>query len=334
MASMTQLILSFFILASTTLSLAFGAEVDHFTRRNEALEDAGPLLNLRANKILSNSLKKLNNQEAGCDEDLLYKELRTYFANKFSGKFSKEIIETDHFPKREISIPESVYQDWEFFDGALLSGALYEKLGSDLSPVLRVGDVLVGSDKFEHMFGRGFMYFTKNYRKEKGVRRAIRAGIIGEKFILGGLPFETGVFSYADLSANFNGMRFWNHMLQENDDILGRQYNAGPFVICKNNRWVKGADIDFKNYIDKALDEGINCSKFTNQRALEKFKSRVESVGLSCPVSREAFSTLTAKYGLLSKWLINQDGNGVLKLTKEFKEKSKARSKLKKSIHE
>ncbi|MFA6237828.1 MAG: hypothetical protein WC635_10910 [Bacteriovorax sp.] len=316
---MKNLILCLASLCSITLLSA--AEVDHFTRRNEELSDSSALLNQKANEAVSLVIDKLNHVSPGCKPEALYPELRYYFANAMSGAFTKDVIANDLFIKREIFVSDSVYQDWGFFDGASLGLQVMQRLGVSISPLVRVGNIVVGTDKFEHMFGRGYKYFVKNYIESKGIMNAVKFGIFGEKFILGGLKFETGVFSYGDLSANFNGMRFWNHMLQKHDDILGAQYNVGPYIYCKNNQWVKGKDIDFTNYIDNAFDEGINCSKFTNPKALAKFTSRINGMGFSCPIRPEAIAPLLNKYGPLSKWLINQAGNGVLKLTGEFQNK-------------
>ena len=87
------------------------------------------------------------------------------------------------------------------------------------------------------MFGMGFTYFTKHYQKGKDIKDVLSYGIALEKTILGGNVFATGVFSYGDLSANFNGMRFWNHVLQKNDDILGSEHNLGPYVTCSADKW-------------------------------------------------------------------------------------------------
>ena len=55
-----------------------------------------------------------------------------------------------------------------------------------------------------------------------------------EYFNLG--AYGTGVMSYGDLAANFNGMRFWNHILGKRKDILNQ--DLGPYVKCKDRKWV------------------------------------------------------------------------------------------------
>ncbi len=310
---MNKKIMILLILFSHLLLTAKAAEVDHFTRRNEELEDSSAHLNLLANQDIDASIAILNRGHNGCDEDALYQRLQRYFANHVSGIFIRDVLRSNSFPKRKIKIRDSVYQDWSVFDGAILSLPILTQSGVAISPLIQIGNVAIGTDKFEHMFGEGFSYFIRNYKDKKGALSAIKMGIWGEKTILGGLPLITGVFSYGDLTANFNGMRFWNHILQKNDDALGSQYNEGPYVVCQENHWHRKKMVDFKKYIDDAWDEGINCSKFFSKNALTKFTKRINDLGFSCPIAPEALNQLTVKYGPLSKWLINSNGNEVLK---------------------
>lgn len=299
----------------------FAAEVDQFTRRDEFLADSAELLNLKANQAIVQSIKNANAKGEGCKEEELYDELQEYFANHMKGKLVKEILDSDEFPKRVIALPESIYQDWSFWDGAGLGFTLIASKGVTMSGVIRIGDEHIGTDKFEHMFGQGFKYFKKNYLKEKGPIKAVKRGIFGEKFLLGGQKIGNGVFSYGDLGANFNGMRFWNHMLQLRDDVLGADHNIGPYISCSNNKWVKSKDLDFRNYIDDSMNESINCSKFPSDNTLKKFKNRLKIMGVTCPLDQQRLDDVYAKYGDMAKWIINPDGPGEVKYFREFKDK-------------
>lgn len=68
---------------------------------------------------------------------------------------------------------------------------------------------------------------------KENLRRNFYNGAKIELIVLGGNRFQTGVFSYGDLSAEFNGMRFWNHMLQLRDDILGSEQNLAPILFAR-----------------------------------------------------------------------------------------------------
>ena len=110
-----------------------------------------------------------------------------------------------------------------------------------------MGDFQIGSDKIEHFFGRGYVYFNKFYNKKKSIEKIHGYGYYLERYQLGATM--TGVYSYADLVANFNGMRFWNHILQAESDILGE--DLGPYVRCYEGKWEQIKDVnwlDYRNY--------------------------------------------------------------------------------------
>lgn len=300
---------------------AFAAEVDQFSATQEFIGDSAPLLNAKGNEAIAQTIKLANLKGNGCNEEELYGELREYFSNHLKGKLVIHVLNNPDFPKRVIKLQESVYRDWSFWDGAGMGFTLLANKGVTMSGVMRVGDHEIGTDKLEHMFGQGFTYFKKNYVKGKGEIKAIEGGIFREKFILGGQKIGNGVFSYGDLGANFNGMRFWNHMLQLRDDVLGADHNIGPYISCENNQWVKAKELDFRNYIDDSMDESINCSKFPSDNTVKKFKNRLKLIGSQCPVDQRRLDDVIVKYGAMSKWIINPDGPGEVKYFREFKDK-------------
>lgn len=299
------------VLLSTTLQ---AAEVDQFTRKDQVMIDASEIVNRKANEVVKSTLKDLK----GCNETELYKALRKQFGNHIKGKFTKFVIEDSSVPRLKIPIDESIYKDWTSFTGFILGNPLYRKSGIALSDLVQVGDVQIGTDKFEHLFGRGYKYFSDHYLKNKSIEKTLKYGVNQEKFILGGLFIETGVFSYADLSANFNGMRFWNHFLLKEDDILGANFNLGPYVVCENNQWKQNALIDFRNYFDLSMDESVNCSKFSVKKSVEIINRELKKLNLSCPADATIFSDFEQKYGSFAKYILNKSGNGKVKYKSEY----------------
>lgn len=306
---------------------SFAAEADNFTARLLPLVDASEQVNALSNKYLKAAINNL--ASAGCNEDALYTELRKVFANHSKGELTKDILYKSAVPIYSLPIKKSVYENWEIPDGYLLGKKSAATSPLALSPLIKIGDQAIGVDKFEHMFGMGFDYFTKHYQKGTKVKLVLNYGGAMEKTILGGNVFATGVFSYGDLSANFNGMRFWNHMLQKEDDILGADQNLGPYVVCQDKKWVVNEKnpIDFRNYIDASMDESINCSKFAGTKAIKKFKASVIRRGFvdsqgkaACPVEPEKLVEMKEKYkksGVV-KQIINSDGLGRVNYVKEF----------------
>ena len=181
-----------------------------------------------------------------------------------------------------------------------------------LAKVIAMGDVYIGVDKLEHMWSLGYEYFEDFYLGDTSLGETLDIGWRAEHKWLG--LWVSDVLSYGDLLANFNGMRFWNHILQEDRDILGE--HVGPYIQCKGSRWVQVKKIDWSFYMDKGLDESVNCSLFEKKSNLFLVKSSLDKMmhekgmELTCPVGEpdERFS-LRAKYGFLAPYLLNFYGH-------------------------
>lgn len=311
------------LLFTTTL---MAAEADNFSAHQLAIQDVRPQINERANSFLAKAVADLNNIQ-GCNgekaEETLYTELRKYFANHSKGELVKEILYTENISKNALPLKQSVYGEWTVPNGYLLGKKSAASSPLALSPLIRVGEQTIGVDKLEHMFGMGFSYFTKHNLKGKSIKKVLKGGVVFEKTILGGNFLATGVFAYADLSANFNGMRFWNHVLQKQDDILGAEYNRGPFVKCEDGLWKinESNPIDFSDYVDASFDESINCSKFATKAGARKFKKAIAERGFSgCPIDSSKMNEMREKYNHheIGKYIINVEGLGTVSYFNEF----------------
>ena len=301
----------------------FAAEVDSFTHRENYFEDISPIINSFSKNALKKSIDKTNSQTHNCNskksEKILYKELTHYFSNHSKGELVKYLLHSDEVHRVITPLKDSVYGSWSRFDGLRLGGKGAAQREFPISPLVLVGDRKIGIDKLEHMFGMGQIYFKAHYLKERKLRRVLKNGIFREKLFLGGQMFATGVFSYGDLAANFNGMRFWNHMLLKNDDVLGKKYNQGPYIKCVDNQFVinNEVELDFTNYVDASYDETINCPKFARKTAAKKFKKAIRKLGMTCPMSKESLEELKKKYSAItprdskkrpiSHWILNTD---------------------------
>lgn len=327
---MKSILLSIFLI----LSNAFAAEADHYSDPHKSLdsilEDANSMLIEKTNVMLQEKLAEINknNDCSTMKEKDLYKELQDIFANHSKGKLVKDILYTDKYPTIKIGLEDSIYGEWSVLNGFLLGRKKAAESPLALAPLIRVGDVIVGTDKLEHLFGMGFQYFDRFYLRGHSLRRVLKRGIFFEKTILGGNILATGVFAYSDLAANFNGMRFWNSMLQKRDDVLGKEHNQGPYLSCDAGKWTQIKDIDFSPYLDLGSDESINCSKFASRGGLKKYKRYLEEKGMECPRRQDLLDDLVKKYNIptpgdkkgrpLSHWILNKEGNGKVSYLNEF----------------
>jgi hypothetical protein len=254
--------------------------------------------------------------------------MRKYFNNHSKGELVIEALYGDEIEKRIIPLNESIYEEWSVWDGFLLGRSSAASSPLALSPMVRMGEFIIGIDKLEHMFGMGFRYFNDHYLKGHNISRVLNKGIIYEKTILGGNIVATGVFAYADLAANFNGMRFWNSVVAKRADILNQKIT--PYVECIDGEFEQVGVIDLSAFIDASFDESINCSKVARKRSARKLLSALEkrSKTYKCPMNKETHKQLLEKYNLpaqgsrkglnLADFVINGEGIERRSLFNEF----------------
>ena len=309
---------------------SYASEPDHYSLYNVPLADSREQLNQMVNEHLAQALG--DRILVGCDERNLYEQLRGQFNSQFKGKLAKSIVKKGVLDHIYIAPKESIYKKFLFFKRPMYWVA--KIFLNPMASIIRVGDVRLGDDKLEHMWSWGFRYFKRHYLWGEDLQDILSGGFKSENGFWG--KRATGVFAYGDLAANFQGMRFWNHLLQRGEDVLGE--NLGPYLECAEGiRWVQVKEIDMGDYIDHSFDESINCSLFGNQRVLARVQrelgklSERDGVEYTCPMRGEdVLGPLRDKYGWgLASELLNFQGHNTVKghqvFLKGHKENQKGR---------
>lgn len=322
---MKKLILIIFLTYSHSL---LAAEADNFTSFKHILIDQSENINQLAQKHLNEAIFKANKSSSGCNQKNLYEELRKKFANHTKGEFVIDLIYNYPEFSRRIPLDDSIYYNWKYSDGIALGLKKKKKGDLALSPLILMKDQIIGIDKLEHMFGMGYHYFIQHYKNQHSLKSVLTIGSGFEKYILGGAFFATGIFSYGDLGANFNGMRLWNNFLGQYPDILGSNYHLAPYIVCENNQWTQNPDspLDFTYYIDETMNESINCSKFARNKVADKIAYNVKELkkktqALYCQENKNIFDKLTTKYKVknINQYILNYDGIRKFNFNKDVK---------------
>jgi hypothetical protein len=311
---MSKLFVPRFTLTAVLFALgsmaARSSEIDSFSQRYQPLRDATRIVEAQTRIFWDQALAEANDTRSGCNEDRLYKSLRKRFGNHLFGEMSKWLAKSRDLPARAVAPDNSIYRGLSLGESIVLSS--FRKQGN--GRVIRMGEHEIGADKFEHFWGSGFAYFRKGFLRRE-IPSIVPALLHGQK-MEGGLfgATMTGVYSFGDLSANFNGMRFWNHVLGRYTDPLGSSQNLGPYVACREGRWTTLEYPRWSKYIDASWDEGINCSAFRTNSMKEKVEAHLDALAqetgerFRCPMTRKFNRQLWRKYGELSHQLLNHDG--------------------------
>ena len=302
------------------------AEVDHYSayRASGFLGDSRELLNRSFNDRIASTLEKL---PSGCNEKLLYRKLRKNLKGKLRARswLRRDVFRNDQVDKQSHSFKGTIYRDFVPVKFIRFIGRPINLISPSFGDILLVGDVRLGVDKIGHFLGRdGYKMFKKYHVEEWPLRKSLRIGWKGEHGFWGGKT--TRVISYADMLANFNGMRFWNHILQRREDVLGQ--NLGPYLECQGDRWVQVKEMDWSDYVDHGFDESINCSRFAKEKNLHKVQKGIraalnaQNLGseTTCPlldisgghVSQQDLDELEDKYRDLAPYFLNFRGHNSL----------------------
>lgn len=182
-------------------------------------------------------------------------------------------------PISKCSVPfaQSVYQDFTLLESRAMAMA-------GLNPVLQINGIKVGADKLSHFMTEGYEYYM-NQRAGKNLEQILHQGIVEEE---GGYGLAaTGVKSYADMAANYQGYLFWRQVLDGPD----------PYLKCDNGRWIQSREFRWQDFVSPSMDESVNCSNYRTEGMQKKVDTATENLArtydpgnahVKCPMDPEA----------------------------------------------
>jgi hypothetical protein len=150
-----------------------------------------------------------------------------------------------------------------------------------ISPTVNLYGNEFGTDKIAHLFQQGFTYYQKYNRglaaemtAHKASEKAIRWGQMTERTFYGTLI--SGVYSNADLCANFAGMKFYQGLTKK---IKLGEITRSAILILKNGFWEFNENVNLKQILLKPLisnhfNEALNPSKFVSNFGFRSFVRR------------------------------------------------------------
>lgn len=128
------------------------------------------------------------------------------------------------------------------------------------SPTLQVNEIRFGSDKLAHFFSEGWWYY-KHWRKRQHkqtmeqVQHSMFLFGVGLEQGIQGLKM-TGIFSPADLEANYQGFRFYRQLCHADE----------PLFTEKDGRWYFSRSFDISDYVQPEWDESWNPNIYSPKR--------------------------------------------------------------------
>tara|TARA_Y100000780_G_scaffold227170_1_gene242584 strand:- start:49744 stop:50880 length:1137 start_codon:yes stop_codon:yes gene_type:complete len=226
-------------------------ETDNISTRVQLLKQSETLvrhnlylINDQSNEMIEAAINHFNKKNR-CEEDSKSNNPKIYamVKNTMGGGFISGALE-DWVEESDsgVKIP------------SLKGVDIYSVFHWNPEPPMNLAGHVVGTDKLGHFIDQGFELFSKYKLERNDIKDVLKySESTEETFGMYGL-LPAGIKSYGDLAANFKGLHFYLNLLSGKD----------PHIKCniKNGRYYLAKPLNWADYIDASLDEGVNCSLF------------------------------------------------------------------------
>jgi hypothetical protein len=254
----SQIRLHSILLAGLLLSLPIQAlETDQFYAWGKPIKDSTVFLNAWVSLQFQSDLESRGHSDSR-DCESVVNDVQSRLQHSIYQPIELWIISS----KLVDRIPRGLEATRDYRSNYLLSNTYTFDHARTLqpSPTLQVNEIRFGSDKLAHFFSEGWWYY-KHWKKnrdklsaEELQRSMFEFGVKLEKSIQG--TATSGVFSPADLEANYQGFRFYHRLCHTDDPLLYR----------KDGRWHFSDSFDFRDYIYPEWDETWNPNVYSPRR--------------------------------------------------------------------
>lgn len=217
----------------------FALEADNYIVWNKELKDASPAINTYLQEEIERVLE--NKKLTSCSEirnkiGEVFKS-RLVHDNPVENWLMRELGEGEIFPESIHYVAESIYRDpYRFYIPYF-----------GLAPNIQVNGYYFGTDKLSHFASTGMIYFKEYERallrgknRFDAMKAAIDWGIKDENELHG--YWASGVFSFADLEANYQGLLFYQNLCTR-------------YLKYVQGRWVLQQSPDIADYVNGNWDE-------------------------------------------------------------------------------
>ncbi|MBX7258477.1 MAG: hypothetical protein K1Y02_19090 [Candidatus Hydrogenedentes bacterium] len=277
------------IMMSVYSQTVLAAETDQFLVWDVELRDSAPALNTYLNQETErflaeeNALHGAEHSAALVTQDLYLYLFRSILDSRLR-HFVMTAPDIDRYPPSTISYPEHL-------EMSIYSAKSFPFI-LPMARTIRIGDVYLGIDKLSHFFGFGRRYFKRyvrlreeGYPEDVAMEKTVEWGMWYERYLVGNLT--DGIYSYADLEANFQGM------------MMARSFSEGPtpLLVRTGDKWTLARPIDIRDFVNPGFDESYNCSRFMGTR-----RSQVMHVLESEVCPKRTAPLVQARFERYQKW--------------------------------
>lgn len=252
-----RLVVSVLLLCCSSLSTAY--ESDQYLNRTQQVRDSLSVMDKEVNDAIAEIITR--DRQPSSERSFARAVFHAVGGWYWADKIERWAAKSPDVDKYDQSRHRSIYRSMPIW-------ATRVNFVFGVGRSFRVNDVMVGSDKFGHFFSQGFKYYKRELRGEP-FETIVGKGAFAERWIFG--QFTTGVYSNADLVANYEGWRFYQSLFR--DDVI-----AGKLAIVakQDGRFVHQRSFTWADHISPYWDEALNPSynvKSLNWRLRDSIKT-------------------------------------------------------------
>ncbi|HMB56758.1 MAG TPA: hypothetical protein VKM35_06075 [Arenimonas sp.] len=227
------------------LGNACAYETDPYTHRLAPLVDAAPALDREVNAALREVLIEHGSEPR--EERIVaavFHRLGGYYWVDHIERWAMDSPEVQKLPTPRW---HSIYRDVPLHDSRI-SGLF------GIGPSFLLDGNLIGTDKLGHFFSQG-RKFWRRWRRLHDEGRAAAHSAFTERAIFGA-PM-TGVYSNADLVANYEGYRFYRSLFE--DDVV-----PGKLALLRwqDGHWIQQRQFEWNDFVNAYWDEALNPNAY------------------------------------------------------------------------
>jgi hypothetical protein len=242
-------------------------ETDQFSNRLEPIKDSTEPLDRRVNQSIEDLVENWKGPRSQRKVvDAIYRDIGGVH---WVDKIERWAMKSEDAERLQPSRYESTYRGHPIW--ATRVAALF-----GVGPTIKVNGQLIGSDKLGHFLSQGRKFYRR-YLKYLDETKAANHSAYTERALFG--QMTTGVYSNADLVANYEGYRFYRSLFE--DGIV-----AGKPAILSwdEDHWVIQRQFTWADHVNEYWDEALNVNHY-DALLYPHMKERLEAF---CPEYFEA----------------------------------------------
>ena len=242
-------------------------ETDQFSNRLNSITDSTEVMDARVNLSIADAIANWKGPRNDRKVvDAIYYDIGGVH---WVDKIERWAMKSEDVERLQASRRESIYQGHPIW--ATRVAGLF-----GVGPTIKLNNQYVGSDKLGHFLSQG-RKFWKRYLKYEDEARAAEHSAYTERALFG--QMTTGVYSNADLVANYEGFRFYLSLF-EDDVIPGK-----PAILAwRDDHWEIQRPFTWADHVNEYWDEALNINHFDSLL----YPYMEERLAKFCPMYQQA----------------------------------------------